>query len=86
MTRGGRRLPETARVDEKTVQKVAAGEVPSPPRRRRKPIVPAEPITTLRVNEEVWAIALGLAEQPNHIQIISEDEVIVWNHPRPWPG
>lgn len=84
MSEFGRR----ARPDEKTVQKVAAGEVrESPPRRRpRKRQTKAPEVTSLKVNREVWRTALRLAASPKHIQIVSEAEVIVWNHEAPWPG
>lgn len=88
MTGEGEKFHEVARPDEKTVQKAAAGEVQPPPRRRRKAragAIEAE-VRVTTVNREVWAEAQRRAEHPSHIQIISSDEVVVWNHPAPWPG
>lgn len=87
MTTEGQRFPETARPDEKTVQKVAAGAArESPPRRRRQKRQSKAPeLTSTRVDPRVWRTALGLAAHPRNIQIVSETEVIVWNHEAPWP-
>lgn len=83
----GQRFDEAARPSVGTVQKVARGDH-QPPRRRRKrrTRTPEPEITSLRVNAEVWQTALRLAASPKHIQIVSEEEVIVWNHEAPWPG
>lgn len=82
-------LPEVARVDDKTVQKVARGEKmpPRPPKRRwpgRGP--PVAEVRHVRVDPEVWTTARGLTQDPRCIQIVSATEVIVWNHRPPWPG
>lgn len=70
------------------MQKVAAGEVrESPPRKRhRKRRTTAPEVTSTKVDPRVWRVALRLAANPKHIQIVSAEEVIVWNHEAPWPG
>lgn len=88
MTKRKPRLPEVARVDERTVQAVARGEK-MPPRGRRWPRrgpPGSGPVSSLRVNPDVWRTARELAgDDPRCIQIVSEEEVIVWNHGPPWP-
>lgn len=81
------KLPEVARVDEKTVQKVARGEKmpPRPPRHRWPGRGPPRDLTSIRVDPEVWKAARGLTQDPRCIQIVSAEEVIVWNHGPPWP-
>jgi len=39
----------------------------------------------IKVRRDVWERALELAADPRFIQIINEEEVIVWNHAPPWP-
>lgn len=40
------------------------------------------PVSVLRVNPVVWRLALNLANgSGSRIQIVSNDTVIVWNHP-----
>lgn len=83
MSEFGRR----ARPDERTVQKVAKGEVKvreSPPRKPRKRPAKAPDITSVKVDPRVWETALGLASSPRNIEIRSEVEVVVHNHPPPW--
>lgn len=87
MTDDRPRFLDVARPDERTVQKVARDEsapVPPPPRRWRRRGPPE--VTSLRVNSEVWETAKSLTPDPRCIQIISDEEVIVWNHRPPWPG
>lgn len=87
MAEDGQRFDEAARPSEGTVQKVARGEHEPPKRRRtRRARTPEPELTSLRVNAEVWKTALALASSPKHIQIVSAEEVIVWNHDPPWPG
>ena len=87
MTQDKPRLPDVARVHEKTVQEVARGEKVAPPRtRKHRPERRGPPaITAIRVDPEVWDTAKGLTHDPRCIQIVSEEEVIVWNHGPPWP-
>lgn len=84
------RLPQTVTVHESTVQKVATGEHRPPQRRRRKRGPPSGSVsaemTYVQVRPDVWAEARRLAQHPSHIQVLGSEEVIVWNHPPPWPG
>lgn len=80
-------LPKVVRVHEATVRKVAAGEHEGTARRRRrrgKGAIVGD-LLIVKVDSRVWERAQELAEKPNHIQIIDETTVIVWNHPAPWP-
>lgn len=79
-------LPEIASVHEDTVQAVARGEVEPPPRRRRRSTrpVPVAGKWGIRVHPQVWAQVRGVPM--NRVQVVSEYEVIIWNHPAPWPG
>lgn len=81
------RLTDVARVDEKTVQKVARGEKVRPRTRKHRPERRGPPlaVTAVKVDPEVWDTAKGLTHDPRCIQIVSEEEVIVWNHGPPWP-
>lgn len=84
----GQQFSDSARPDEKTVQKVARGEVPSavtPRKQRRREHPVSTEVTATRVNPWVWVVALSIATDPKHIQIRSSEEVVVWNHGPPWP-
>lgn len=80
------RFPKVARASSATIGKVSRGEHEPPRRpRRRGARQPQQPVTSIRVRPDVWERATALAEHPRNIQIISAEEVIVWNHPAPWP-
>lgn len=50
--------------------------------RRRRTIVKAQPVTTVRVNPEVWALALEQADgDARRIEMISATEVKIHNKP-----
>jgi len=79
---------EVAVPSEKAVKKVAEHKPPKPPRRRRGPptgSVSGE-VTYTQVRRDVWEEARRLATHPSHIEVLGPEEVIVWNHPPPWPG
>lgn len=86
MTPGERPFHEVAVPSEAAVKKVAEAP-PDETRRRRGPPkgVVAGEMTYVKVNAEVWREALRRTERLAHIQVVSETEVIVWNHPPPWP-
>lgn len=80
------RMQKTASLDEGTVQKVARGEHEIPRQRRRsssgQQVLATSQVT---VHRDVWRMVKENSLNPRHIQILSEHEVIVWNHPAPWP-
>lgn len=76
---------DVASLDEKSVQKVARGEHDLPvPHHGRGPSKNS-PVTRLQVRPEVMREVKKLHADPRHVQIVSTNEVIVWNHPAPWP-
>jgi hypothetical protein len=78
------KVQQGASLHEKAVQKVAKGDVHLPrqrPTRGRQRL----PGTSLRVHPEVWRMVRELSINSAHIQVLSETDVIVWNHPGPWP-
>jgi len=84
-----RRIGRIVRLHESTVQKAAASGAHRG-RARRKPSatsggIEAELTYQIKVRRDVWERALELAADPRFIQIINEEEVIVWNHAPPWP-
>ena len=78
------KVPEVARLSEATVQKVAAGEVTTPRQRSKAGAIVGE-LTVTTVRRDVWERAVALASDKRNIQIISAEEVVVWNHGPPWP-
>lgn len=82
-------IPKDATVHEKTVQAVAAGKPPlkAPPRRRRSTDSTEQVLsaTYTRVQPDLWRMVKDLRIAPNHVQVLAWNDVIVWNHPAPWP-
>lgn len=83
-----RRIGRIVRLHESTVQAAASGAHRG--RARRKPSttsggIAAELTYSIKVRRDVWSRALELAADPRFIQIVSKEEVIVWNHAPPWP-
>lgn len=86
---GGVRLPEVTTPSEKTVQQIAASGTGRGRTRRRtwrkKGAVSARLDYHISVRNDVWEEACSLTEDPRNIQIVNDEEVIVWNHGPPWP-
>ena len=71
-------LPEIATMDEKTVQKVARGEVPKVTKNRRNPKHRNSPVSVIKVNPLVMETALRLAKgDASRLRIESETSVLV---------
>jgi uncharacterized protein (DUF4415 family) len=79
------RVQKKASVHEKTVQKVAKGEVEKS-KRKRAAVTPRKRVrrqVKITVNADVLVAAKALAEgDAGRILIISEDTVIVMNYPK----
>lgn len=89
--RRGADLTQVATASEPTVQRVARGETPPPPKRRRSPASSPKVVEewTARPSDSLWQraqdVVLARGVPRNCVQVISASEVIVWNHPAPWP-
>lgn len=96
-TSGDEETPEfsdRAVLHEKVVQAVARGEIaePQPPKRRRRRRADVNEglwrsITDLKSipNQTLREHAMQMEVPPRHVEVIGPDEVIIWNHPAPWP-
>ena len=77
---------DSASLHESAVQRVAAGETELPRRGRGPDKRPRLRTTTdFELNPEITK-ALRAANVPiSHVQILGPDDIIIWNHPAPWP-
>jgi hypothetical protein len=90
MPRHRPRLPQTATVDERTVQKAARAEVPKQRRRRRPAGSPAVADSWRRLlfddlDPGLRAYLLEQGVNPAHVQVLGPLDVILWRRPEPWP-
>lgn len=79
-------VQQQATLHEKTVQKVAKGEVKTSRKRRVQTLNPNSSISSLRIDKRILSALEGTKVSSDRVQVISENEVIVWNHAAPWPG
>lgn len=82
------KFPDVSSLHETAVQAVARGEVQMPKVRRARRH--RESVRKVQVDQDVWREALLIVQQrgftPRHIQVVNEKQVVVWNHPSPWPS
>lgn len=72
------KMSKDATLHEKTVQKVARGEVSKPKRKRAAPTKRATTTRHIRVDGRVWKVACELAAGDlTRLEVISAEEVIV---------
>jgi hypothetical protein len=86
-------MPKTqdvATLDERSVQKIARGEtVQAKPRRGRGKSKNGriEEIFSLQaLDNRVRAKIESLVDDVRNVQVLSPTDVVIWNHPAPWPG
>lgn len=80
-----RKVRDRASLDERTVQKVARGDVTPQRRTRRAAGNRSSRVTTVRLDDRVWAVLKQQGTDLRCVQVVAPTEVIVWNHPAPWP-
>jgi len=85
-------LPDVASLHPTAVQAIAKGEV-DPPKKERKRRDRGHRSSRVRTNasiydamtEEVAVRVRALDPDLRHVQVVSPTNVIIWNHPAPWP-
>lgn len=81
-----------ASLHEKAVQKIARHEHDVPRRRRTRGAAKSSRVTLIQarleeaLDEPVRSEVLSLEPDRSCVQVISRTDVVVWNHPAPWPG
>lgn len=82
------RVPETASLDEPTVQKVARGEVDPPKRRRRRAAATPTVVDgyTIEVHPAIKATEEWQTSHTSQREIRSETLVVIHNLGAPWPS
>jgi len=86
-------LPDVASLHPSAVQAIAKGEV-DPPKKERKRRDRGHRSSRVRSNASIYDQMLPeVAEKVRamdpdlrHVQVLNSGNVVIWNHPAPWPG